>query len=93
MIFEGFVGPTYALDARTFDCQRSVNLYPIVSEVGTSKSVTSLISVPGYELFAEVGGGPIRGSKTVSSGRAFVVSGFDLYEINEDGTGTVRGRF
>jgi len=91
MIFEGFVGPTYALDARTFDCQRSVNLYPIVSEVGTSKSVTSLISAPGYELFAEVGGGPIRGSKTVSSGRAFVVSGFDLYEINEDGTGTVKG--
>ena len=87
----GFVGPTYTMDALTFDAQRCVNLYPIISEIGTSKSVSALRSTPGYDLFATAGGGPIRGAKTASNGRAFVVSGFDLYEINADGTATDRG--
>ena len=90
MKYGGFVGPTYKLDALTFDCQRSVNLFPITSEVGTSKSPNALVSTPGYEQFTEVDGGPIRGAKTASStGRAFAVSGFGLYEINTDGTGTL----
>lgn len=87
----GFVGPTYEMDAVTFDCQKSVNLYAIISEVGTSKSVAALRSAPGYNLFATAGGGPIRGAKTAANGRAFVVSGFDFYEINTDGTTTDRG--
>lgn len=91
MKFPGFVGQTYQLDAVTFDCQRAVNVYPIVSESGTSKSVSAIVSCPGYEEFASVGGGPIRGAKTASSGRAFVVSGFDFYEINKNGTGTLLG--
>lgn len=91
MIIQGFVGPSYNLDAVTFDCQRSINLYPLISETGTSKSVAALTSCPGYTLFATAGGGPIRGAKTVASGRAFVVSGFDLYEVNTDGTTTSQG--
>lgn len=87
----GFVGQTYNLDAVTFDCQRCVNMYPMASESGTSKSQAALRSIPGYRLFATAGGGPIRGGKTVASGRAFVVSGFDLHEINSDGTTTVQG--
>lgn len=91
MKFPGFVGGSYEMDALTFDCQRTINMYPIISESGTSKSVAALVSIPGYELFATVGGGAIRGAKTVASGRAFVVSGLELYEINSDGTGTLRG--
>jgi hypothetical protein len=91
MRFHGFVGPTYQLDAVSFDNQRCVNMYPIISEVGTSKSVAALASVPGYEEFADLGGGPIRGAKTCASGRAFVVSGYELYELETDGTGTLLG--
>lgn len=91
MKFEGFVGGTYTMDAVTFDSQRCVNMFPIISESRTSKSVTALASAPGYEEFSEVGGGLIRGAKTAASGRAFVVSGSQLYEINTDGTGTLRG--
>lgn len=91
MIAQGFVGATYEMDALTFDAQRLVNMYPIVSESGTSKSVAALRSIPGYSLYATVGGGPIRGAKTAANGRGFVVSGFDLYEINADGTSTNRG--
>lgn len=87
----GFVGPTYNMDAVTFDAQRCVNMYPMASETGTSKSVSALRSAPGYDLFAEAGGGPIRGAKTAANGRGFVVSGFDLYELNTDGTATDRG--
>lgn len=91
MIVNGFVGSTYLMDALTFDCQRCVNMYPIASEVGTSKSIAALRSIPGYSLFSSVGGGPIRGAKTAANGRGFVVSGFDLYELNSDGTNTLRG--
>lgn len=92
MKVQGFIGPTYNTDAVTWDAQRCINMYPIVSEVGTSKSPAALASCPGYESYATTaGGGPIRASKTVSSGRAFVVSGFFLEEVNADGTTTTQG--
>jgi len=91
MIFNGFVGATYNLDAISFDCQRSINMFPMVSESGSSKSPNALASVAGYELFATVGGGAIRGAKTCANGRAFVVSGYEAYEVKENGTGTLIG--
>ena len=56
MKLQGFIGPTYTMDARTFDSQRSVNLYPMISETGTSKSVAALRSVPGYVTGYTAGG-------------------------------------
>ena len=91
MRIPGFVGGTYQMNAKTFDVQRCINLYPMASETGTSKSVGALISCPGYSLFTTAGTGPIRGAKTSANGRAFVVSGNTLYEIAEDGTATSRG--
>lgn len=87
----GFVGPTYVMDAVTFDCQRSVNLYPMASETGTSKSVAALRSAPGYVMFSAETAGPGRGGKTAGNGRSFVVTGETLYELNTDGTRTNRG--
>ena len=87
----GFVGPTYVMDALTFDCQRSVNLYPMMSETGTSKSVTALRSAPGYEVFSAQDAGPGRGGKTAANGRCFVVCANTLQELNTDGTRTDRG--
>jgi len=91
MKLQGFVGPTYQMDALTFDCQRCVNLYPLASESGTSKSVSALRSIPGYSLAYTLGGGGIRGARTVGNGRAFVVSGYDFYEVLTNGASVIRG--
>lgn len=85
-----FVGPTYQMEARTFDHQRSVNLMPIVSETGTSKSVVALRSTVGKQLFTTLPKTPNRGS-IESAGRFFAVGGDTLYEIDNTGTVTARG--
>lgn len=85
-----FVGQTYQMEGITFDNQRCVNLFPILSETGTSKSVAALRSTSGLSLFATVGGGAIRAG-IESQGRGFFISGDILYEIYEDGTSTTRG--
>lgn len=86
-----FVGPSYQMDARSFDVQRSINLYPLASETKTSKSITALRSTPGLELYATAGNGPGRGGISSTSGRAFVVSGDGFYEVNTNGTTTLHG--
>ena len=86
-----FVGSSYRMDARSFGVQRSINLYPIVSESAFSKSKTSLRGCAGLRLFATVGGGAIRGCISSTSGRSFVVSGQEFYEVFSDGTSTLRG--
>lgn len=89
MILRGFVGPTYTMDAISFDAQRTINQYPIISEIGTSKSVAAFASCPGYSEYAQLGGGPVRGAKTCANKRAFVVSGYQLYEIGVGSIGTL----
>lgn len=83
-------GPTYQMEAASFDNQRSVNLYTIMSESGNSVSPAALITTPGLSLFATVGGGPIRGC-IESDSRAFFVSGNGFYEIDSAGAETLRG--
>lgn len=85
-----FVGQTYEMQATSFDNQRCVNLYPIVSESGSSKSVAALRGTAGTETFTEIGGGSIRGG-IESSERAFFVSGNAFYEVFDDGTGVMHG--
>lgn len=85
-----FVGQTYQMEAVTFDNQRCVNLYPILAEAGSSKSVAALRSTPGLNEFASFGTGAIRGG-IESAGRAFFVSGDGLYELDVAGTATLRG--
>lgn len=85
-----FVGQTYQMEAVSFDNQRSVNLYPLVSETGDSKSVTALRSTPGLSQFATAGDGGIRGA-IVSDDRSFFVSGDTLFEVSKLGVSTSRG--
>jgi hypothetical protein len=47
-----FIGAAYEARSVNFDCQRCVNLYPEVSESGTSKSVAALIGTPGMRLYS-----------------------------------------
>ena len=84
------VGSTYEMDARSFDVQRCINLYPITTEVNDSKSVSALRGTPGLSTFATAGDGPHRGSIT-AQGRAFVISGDGFYEVFSDGTTTLHG--
>ncbi len=85
-----FVGPSYQYVTTSFDNQRSINLFPIKSETGTSKDQYMLCPTPGRALFCELAGEPIRGEYTTSD-RAFAVAYDTLYEIFSDGTTTVRG--
>lgn len=85
-----FVGPSYQMDAVSFDTQRTVNLYLIMSETGSSKSPAALRATPGLEEFTTVGGGPIRGG-IESQERCFFVSGSGFYEVETDGTTTLHG--
>ena len=78
------------MDATSFDTQRCVNLYPLISESGTSKSPTALRSVAGLKEFATMGGGSIRGSID-TDGRAFFISGDEFYEMFIDGSSTLHG--
>jgi hypothetical protein len=94
MKYPGFVGGAYKLRSSNLDCQRCVNLYPVMDEMGTGKDadVAMLVSVPGKREFSDLDdGGPIRGLFTASNGMAFAVSFDNLYEINTDGTKTLIG--
>lgn len=71
---------------------RMVNLFPeIVPEAG--KEPAFLNRAPGLKLLATVGIGPIRGVWAFSpdDNTAFVVSGTQLYKINETYTATLIG--
>ena len=61
--FTGFIGPSYTLGSVNIDCQRCVNLYPELNEVGTGKEqeIASLVGTPGLETLVTLGAGPIRG--------------------------------
>lgn len=66
------------------DCQRCVNLYPEVNEVGTEKEheVALLLGTPGLRLITTLGSGPIRGVFTASNGTLYVASGTTLYSVD-----------
>lgn len=85
-----FVGATYQMEAVSFDNQRCVNLYPLISESQNSKSVAALRSTSGLKQEYTIGGGGIRGG-IESGNRAFFVSGQDFYEVKSDGTTELHG--
>lgn len=84
-----FVGQAYQMDAVSFDNQRSVNMYPIFSESGTSRTPVALRSVAGRETFATCSGGT-RGC-IESADRAFFVAGDKFCEVLENGTTVEHG--
>jgi len=83
------VGPTYQAFSLPFDAQRTVNLYPVLDQAG--KDVAALYGTPGLLLFSTAGVGAVRGCFPSQNGRAFVVSGSTLFEIDNAGNATSRG--
>lgn len=78
-----FVGPSYTLESVAYDCQRSLNVYPIKSESGTSKAVAALEGTPGTDSVVTLPKFPTRGS-IEQNGRCFFIAGNGFYELFAD---------
>lgn len=65
------------------DCQRSINLYPEIDELGTGgeNEVTSLVGTPGLSLLLTLPTFPIRGIYSATDGTLYAVGGNTLYKI------------
>lgn len=84
MRFVGFIGPSYKLQSVNVDCQRCVNFYPELNEVGTGKEreVAALVSTPGLTLKLTLATSPNRGAYRATNGSLFAVAGNKLYRIS-----------
>lgn len=91
--FVGFIGPSYTLASKNVDCQRCLNLYPEINELGTGKEkeIAWLAPTPGLRRLVTVGAGPIRGIYSSSQNELFVVSGNQLYRISSAWVATALG--
>ena len=89
----GFIGPTYSLQSVSADCQRCVNLFPQLSEIGPSENgeIGVLMRTPGLTLLGTIGTGPIRGLYVASNGNLYCVSGNGLYQVSSSWVGTRLG--
>lgn len=85
----GLVGPSYQELSLPFDAQRTINMYPVLDDMGKEKA--ALYGVPGLALFATCGTGSGRKTFQSENGRAFVVAGAGLYEVLADGSSVLRG--
>ena len=83
------VGPSYQAWSSPFNAERTVNLFPVLDTRG--KEVAALYGTPGLTLLDTAGAGAIRNCFAAQNGRAFVVSGSTLYEIDSLGVPTSRG--
>jgi hypothetical protein len=86
-----FVGQTYQFRSLSFDAQRCINLYPVLSDIADSKSVSSLMGTAGYKLFCNPSNDPTRSCHTIGNGRCFFVLGNKLFEIFSNGSFIDRG--
>lgn len=85
----GLVGPSYQMFSLPFDAQRTMNLFPVMDEMG--KEVSSLYMTPGLLEFSDTGAGDCRGCFTVDNGRCFFVAGSSVFEIEADGSSSLIG--
>lgn len=85
----GLVGSSSQQRSLPFNAERTINLIPEVDQNG--KEVAALYGTPGLLEFSECASGVIRGMFAAANGRAFVVCGNGLYEIDSAGTATSRG--
>ena len=82
--FPGFIGPSYTSRSERFDCQRLVNMYLEMDQLGSGKGQepACAIGTPGLEYLQTIGSGPIRCTYTQSDDQiAYIVSGNEVYQI------------
>lgn len=86
-----FVGPSYAARSKNFDAQRCVNLFPVLQESGTSKSVAALYGTPGLLLWTTLSGVSVRGMLQFSPSIGVIVCGTNVYRVSTTGAATLIG--
>lgn len=93
MKFAGFIGPSYTLESVNADCQRALNLFPQVNEIGSGPDgdVASFVSTPGLRLLCTLPTSPVRGVYADSNGDLFAVGGNKFYTIDSDFVATQVG--
>jgi hypothetical protein len=79
-----FVGPSYTLNTRAADVQRTVGMYPAPVESGSGKAAFMLAAVPGLVTFCDTMTGIGRGCFELN-GFGYCVVGNRLYRISTDG--------
>lgn len=89
MELPGFIGPAYISTSRNVACEELVNWYLEPTQAPESKRA-AFYPTPGLDEFATGLNAPIRG-EFAQDGRAFVVAGGTLYEIDGVGAATVLG--
>lgn len=80
-----FIGGSYESRSRTFDSQKSQNVFVEISDVGAGKGgqPAGLFSRPGLRRVQELGTGPIRGEYTIANSQlSFIVSGNEVYQLS-----------
>lgn len=77
----------------SLNAERLINLYAEQASPD-SRSPLILRSTPGLSTFGTIGAGPVRGLHRMNMNSAatlFMVTGNDLYEVDLNGAGTLRG--
>lgn len=91
MLLPGLVGPSYKSASVAADPAECINWLVEPVEDANAKAPYRLAPAPGFTLFANLTPGPIRAQFKTTDDRLFVVSGFNFYEVDSVGAGTVRG--
>lgn len=93
MRFPGFIGPSYTLQSVNVDCQRCVNLFPEINELGTGKEreVAALVPTPGLRLLVTLPTSPVRGVWRASNDEIFAVGGSKFYRVSSAWVATELG--
>ena len=91
MILPGLVGPSYRSASVAADPAECINWLVEGLNDANAKAQARLAPCPGFTEFADLSPGPIRAQFKTTDDRLFVVSGFNFYEVDSAGTGTVRG--
>lgn len=86
-----FVGPAYRARSVNFDAQRAVNLFPELSQSGTSKSVAALYGTPGLRLWCTLPTNAVRGLLRFSESVLIAVAGATVYSVTTAGVATAVG--
>jgi hypothetical protein len=91
--FAGFIGPSYTLQTVNYDCQRTINLFPQINEIGTGKEreVASFLTTPGLTLLQTLATDPIRGIYVGSNNVLYVAAGNKVYSLSDTYVATELG--
>lgn len=91
MVFP-LVGGSYRSRSLNLDAQRTINLYPVLGESGTAKTIKALFGTPGKRLLVALPGvGGSRGLYRPTKGQAIAVRGSEVYRVATDWTYTLVG--